>query len=334
MSLEIKQLPKSEIEITGEIPAEEFSAFWPKALKDLSKDASIPGFRKGKIPENILIDKIGEGAVLDKSAEMALQEVYPKIIKEKKIEAIGMPQATVTKIAKGSELGFKFKTAILPEIKLPENFKEVASKFLSKKEDLKVEDKEVDEAIEYIRKSRAKGEKKELPELNDEFAKSVGNFETMDELKKTINDNLKQEKEFKQQESKRLESLDAILKESKYEIPDILIDSEKHKMLHELQSNITNMGMKWEDYLGQIKKKEEEILEGWTEDAERRVKYGLILRRIHEELKIDISEEEIKEKCKELGVEDLSKPEVQGAKDYAYGIIRNEKIFKSLENLN
>ena len=203
MSLEIKQLPKSEVEITGEISAEEFSSFWPKAIKELSKNVSIPGFRPGKIPEKILIEKVGEGAVLEKAANMALQNIYPKILQEKKIEAIGSPIATITKIARGSSLGFKFKTAILPGIKLVEDYKEIAEKIARKKEEVKIEEKEVSDSIEYIKKMKDKHPDKETPEINDE-------------LRENIRKNLQAEKEHKQKEKKRLEILGAILKKSDF----------------------------------------------------------------------------------------------------------------------
>ncbi len=345
MSLEIKQLPKSEIEITGEIPASDFSLFWQKAIKELSKGVSLPGFRPGKIPEKVLIEKIGEGSVLEKSAEMALQEEYPKILKEKKIEAVGFPKTSITKIAKGEALGFKFQTAVLPEMKLPEDYKEISSKVAKKKEEVKVEDKEVDASIEYLRKMKAKQNSSEdseeavLPELNDEFAKSFGGeFNTMDDLKKSIKENMILEKEGKLKEKKRLEILDAILKKTELELPDVLIEGEKNKMLQELKANITSMGMKWEDYLTQVKKTEKELLEGWGEDAVRRVKYGLILRYFGKELDIKITGEEISQKAKEMGfdVEDEGSLKARGIDkqrimDYAEGIIRNEKVFTYLE---
>jgi FKBP-type peptidyl-prolyl cis-trans isomerase (trigger factor) len=309
MSLEIKQLPKSEIEIAGEMPAEEFSKFWQKAVNELSKNISIPGFRPGKIPEKVLIEKAGEGAVLDNAAELALRDIYPRILQEKKIEAIGHPRAAITKITKGGPLGFKFQTAVLPAIKMPEDYKEIAAEIAKNKEEIIVEEKEVDVAIEYLKK---KGK------------------EITDELKNTIRKNLQVEKEFKHKEKKRLEALDAILKKSELEVPDVLLEAEKSKMLSEFKNNISNMGLKWEDYLAHIKKKEEELLAGWAEDALRRVKYGLLLRQLDQELGIKVSEEDIEDKIKEFSIRgDVDKDKI---KEYAYGIIRNDKIFKLLES--
>jgi len=328
--LEIKELPKSEIEITSEISGEEFSKFWPKAVGELSKNVSLPGFRPGKIPEKILVEKVGEGAVLEKAAEMALQDVYPKIVQEKKLEVVGPPRVTITKIAKGSVLGFKFQSAVLPKIKLSENFKRVALDVFKKKEEVKVEDKEIDDSLEYLRKARAKNDQDKVIGLDDDFARSVGDFKTLVELRETLRKNIQTEKEFKLKEKKQLEALDAILEESQMEVPDILIDAEKNKMLQDIKANITNMGLKWEDYLKHIKKEEKELLEGWADDALKKVKYGLLLSQLAKELKIEITESEIESKIKEFKIKDTTKVDQRSLRDYAYGIIRNEKIFQIL----
>ncbi|MCF7835666.1 MAG: hypothetical protein K9M15_00915 [Candidatus Marinimicrobia bacterium] len=352
--LEIKKLEKSEVEIAGEIPAEEFAGYWGKALAEMSKDVSVAGFRPGKVPEKILVEKFGENAILDKAAEMALGEFYPKIVREKKLEVISPPQVTVTKITKNGPLGFKLRAIVLPEIKLPEDYQAIAKKVSEKKEEVVVADKEIDDAIEYLRKMKAntpennnsseelkkEGEDKKeekLPEVNDDFAKSVGKFESLAELKETIKKNIQAEKENKSKEKKRIEMMDAIINKTEVEIPEVLVEGEKRKMLNELKSSIANMGLKWEDYMNHVKKKEEEILAGWEKDALKRVKYGLLLEQLTKDLKIEISDEDITAKIKDLGLdprmgekEGVDKDRIKG---YAFGIIRNEKIFKFLEEI-
>ncbi len=117
--LEIKPLPTSEVEISGELPAPEFGKFRGVAISHLNERAKIDGFRLGKAPESVLVKHIGEEKVLMEMAELALQELYPKIVDEQKIDAIGRPEITITKLAKDNPLGFKIKTAVAPEVKLP-----------------------------------------------------------------------------------------------------------------------------------------------------------------------------------------------------------------------
>lgn len=118
--LEIKILPGSEVEITGEISADDFEDRREQATRELSEEIEIKGFRPGKAPQKVIIDAIGEYKILNKMALLALQKEYPKIIFEKKIRAIGRPLITITKIARNNPLGFKIRTFVMPEIELPD----------------------------------------------------------------------------------------------------------------------------------------------------------------------------------------------------------------------
>ena len=123
--LEIKLLPDSEVEIIGEISAEIFMSGKNAAVKEFSEKVEMDGFRKGKIPEDIMIKNLGIEVVLEKMAIIALEKEYPKIISEHKIKAIGRPEITLTKVAENNPLGFKIKTSVLPEITLPD-YKKIA----------------------------------------------------------------------------------------------------------------------------------------------------------------------------------------------------------------
>src|SRR3990167_6344497 len=138
--IEIKLLPNSEVEIIGEISAEIFMSGRSNAIKEFSDNAEMDGFRKGKIPEDILIKNIGIGAVLEKMAVIALEKEYPKIISEHKVRAIGRPEITLTKLAENNPLGFKVTTSVLPEITLPD-YKGIAKKIMAKKEEVSEENK-------------------------------------------------------------------------------------------------------------------------------------------------------------------------------------------------
>ena len=206
MKIEIKNLENSEIEIVGEIPAEKFEKWRGKAVKDISSSAEIPGFRKGMAPENVIVQKFGEMAVLEEMAELALAASYSEILEKNNINAIGQPQVSITKIAKNSPLGFKLKTAIMPEISLPD-YKKIAGEVSSTKEEIVVTDEEVSKVIDGIRRQRegkATGAKDETPlaPLTDEIAKSLGDFKGVDDLKTKIRENLAAEKEWRDKQKK------------------------------------------------------------------------------------------------------------------------------------
>ena len=116
----VKKLPRSIVEIEGELEAEVFESYLDKALKKLGEQVEVPGFRKGKVPENILMSQLPESKILEEMAELALADHYPKIIEEHKIDAISRPEVAITKLARKNPLGFKILTSVLPEIKLPD----------------------------------------------------------------------------------------------------------------------------------------------------------------------------------------------------------------------
>ena len=362
MPLSIKKLPKSVAEIEGEIPAEDFERYYKDALKELNEKSAIPGFRAGHVPENILIEKIGDDAVLEHAAEHALQNEYPKILEENKIDAVGHPQIMITKIARKNPLGFKISVAVLPEIKLPD-YKNLAKNIMTRIDEIKVEEKEIEEAIGFLRKSKTKNtentessdsdgrqnqitedQKPEKPgpegQVNDEeLAKSFGQPD-IGSLKKLLEENIKQDKIIKARESRRMEILDRISVSTNIEIPEVLITSEKEKMSAELRSSIENMGLKWEDYLAHIKKTEEELKKDWANEAEKRARYALVLSEIANLEKIEPSEAELNDFVEKTIAQsagwrtesERKKIDKERVKDYAYGILRNEKVFQFLEN--
>ncbi len=130
MKIRVKNLPKSEVEIEGELETEIFETYFSKALKKIGETLKLDGFRAGKIPESVLLSKIPEIRILEEMAEMALGEHYPKILVEEKIDAVSRPEISITKLARKNPLGFKIKTAVLPEIKLPD-YKSLAKKIIT-----------------------------------------------------------------------------------------------------------------------------------------------------------------------------------------------------------
>ncbi len=336
--INVKNLPDSEVEIEGEISAEEFESFYSPALKEFNRTMKMDGFRPGNVPEDVLLKQLGDHAILEKMAEMTLQHFYPEIVSGKDLSVVGRPEVSITKLARNNPLGFKIKTAILPEIKLPD-YKIISQKINAKKEEVSVKDEEVQKTIEYLQKARAtKNDKGEevVPELNDEFAKTAGNFENLEALKKAVYENMVEEKKTKNTQKRRLEILDQIIAETKMDLPKSLIEVEKLRMLEEMKANVAQMGLKWEEYLTNLKKTEEEIIGGWEEDAKKRIKFELILHKIADEEKIDVPPEELDREVDKLvehyklaGEERIDRGRAQ---DYLWNLMRNERVFKVLES--
>jgi FKBP-type peptidyl-prolyl cis-trans isomerase (trigger factor) len=329
MKTTITKLPNAEVEITGELPVADFAVYRPAALAALNEGVKIDGFRAGNIPEKVLLDHVGEERVLIEMAELAIQEWYPKMIEEHKLDAIGRPEISLTKLAKNNPLGFKIKTAVHPEITLPE-VKPIAKKINEKPADeITITDKDVEDVLTELRKSRTEKDQPE-PELTDTFAQSLGNFSGVDDLKTKIRANLKLEKEAKNKDKRRLEIVEAISQETKVELPTILIESELDKMVAEMKGQIEGMGLKFEEYLKHLKKEEKDLRADWRADAERRVKTALVLAKIAEVEKIGAPDEEVEKEVKHLKEHYKDAPEDR-LRQYVANVLINEYVFRFLE---
>ena len=198
MDVKIKKLPKAEIEIEGEIPFSDLEVHRGKALKKLGADLSLPGFRKGHVPLNIIAEKVGEINLLNEMAEMALGIAYPKIIIDNKIDPIAHPQITVTKIATGNPLGFTIKVPVMPILDLPD-YKKIAKEAVSKKEEVKIEEGDVQKVIDQVLDSK-KGDDGKRPELTDELVKTLGDFTDLKDFNEKVRDGVQKEKEWREKE--------------------------------------------------------------------------------------------------------------------------------------
>ena len=122
---------------------------------------------------------------------------------------------------------------------------------------------------------------RELPELNDDFARSIGDFpKGVEDLKNKIKENIFIEKENREKERLRIKVMEEISKDSLIEVPDVLIDREINNMLNEFKERFLQKGNSFEDYLKSINKTEEEIKKEWESWAEKRIIISLILQEI------------------------------------------------------
>jgi trigger factor len=166
MKTEIKKLPKSEVEIEFELTAEEFEKYLEQALTHFKEHLKVDGFRKGQVPLKIVEEKVGNENLLMEAGDLAVKKSYAQVVKEHNLEPIGEPEMQIKKIAKGSPFEFSVKVSVLPEISLPA-YQELAAAV--KGQEIKVEEKEVEEAISYLQKSRAKLAQVDRPAESKDF---------------------------------------------------------------------------------------------------------------------------------------------------------------------
>lgn len=434
MNAELTALPGSEVEIRVVLPFAEFEPHLKTAAGAISEEIAIEGFRKGKAPYDVVKARVGENAIYEHAAEIAVRKTYPKardmLVEQGKLSpehpAIGRPEITISKLAPGNELTYTIKVALMPSVTLPD-WRAIARTATSEKKAQTVSDEEVDKALAWIAESRmklvtvaraaqkddhaeidleirhegvkiAEGDSKNhplvvgqgkflpgfedelvgmqagsrksfsltapadwrdasvagrtlefsvtmkliqermLPAIDDEFARGLGQFPTLDALKTNIREGLLAEKNEKEIQRVRGITVARIAEKARMEVPEVLIASELGKMAAELKAGVADLGMKWEDYLLHIKKSEAELKKDWREEATNRVRSALVLREIAREEGINPAEEEVKERAGKFLAQFQDAAEAGQAidprelHDYTQGVLRNEKVFHMLEN--
>ena len=179
-------------------------------------------------------------------------------------------------------------------------------------------------------------QKMELPELNDDFAKSVG-FESVEDLEKSIRNGIEQEKKMAEKQRIRTEVLEKIAKETKVDLPQVLIEREKEALLQNLKNRVSyELQTTFDDYLKQVKKTEEEIKKEFEKVAKERVKGFLILHEIEKKENVVVVEDEIDKKIEELAAQypdkDKAREDLKNsdARYYIEDELKRDKIFSIL----
>lgn len=160
MKVTRKDLDKSQVELLVELSVEDFAPYIEKGAQKLSEDVKIEGFRPGKVPYDILKQKVGEMSILEQAAHLAIHKTIDKAIDEniKDKETAGQPQVEVSKLAPGNPLEYKIIVAVLPEIKIG-SYKDLGIK----QEEVKVDEKDIQKALNDVAESRAKESISEEP---------------------------------------------------------------------------------------------------------------------------------------------------------------------------
>ncbi len=147
-----KDLPKSQVEITIELTLEEFAPYIEKGAQKVSEQVKIEGFRPGKVPVEVLKKKVGEMAILEEAAHIAIMKTVDDIVEKETAgrQPVGQPSVNITKLAPGNPLEYKVTVALMPEVTLGQ-YKDLNLKA----EEAKIEEKELERALNDLREMRA-----------------------------------------------------------------------------------------------------------------------------------------------------------------------------------
>jgi len=234
-----RELPESEVEMSGDVPYDTIAAYRDTALARIASELELPGFRKGKVTVDLALKKVSEIAVLEEATELFVQDFYPELIEAQKVDAVGRPQINITKLAPNNPIGLVVRAAVYPEINLPKDWK-ATGESVPQEAALPATEEEINQTLESLRQSRRvqqgpssleSSEDGPLPELNDEFAKSLGAFNDLAHLKEQIKEGITEEKARKARDTRRGKIIDALLEKTAVAVPRIFVESELDKIM-------------------------------------------------------------------------------------------------------
>ena len=152
MKITKKDLEKGQIELNVILEADEFAPYLEKGAKKISETAKIEGFRPGKAPLEVVKQQVGEMAVLEEAANIAIRKTIDQALAENLggQESAGQPQIEITKLAPGNDLEYKITTALTPEVTLGK-YKELGIK----KTEIKIPAADIDKSLAELQELRA-----------------------------------------------------------------------------------------------------------------------------------------------------------------------------------
>lgn len=347
-NVEIKRDTENwEVEVKAEIPAEILLSYRASALKEIQKTAKLDGFRPGHAPENEIIRVYGEAAILRQAAEHAIHHELPEILASQKLPIVEAPRVTTEAPVAGKPLSFTARAALAPEIKLAD-YKEVAKKYNGKKEESVVTDEEHAHAMTHLKRERARIEKvekgaapaeaaeesrkmeeKDLPALDDEFAKSIG-YESIAHFHIKVRENMKTEKERQARDVRRQSILEELAKNSTIKYPKILLEYELDDMEARLKDDLERAGTTLDAYLAQVKKTREQIRAEWKDAADKRAKIRLVLAEIARLEKIEPDEKALAQEI-EHAKKHYKDANQEALRSHIAHALRNEATIQFLE---
>ncbi|MCH4038457.1 MAG: trigger factor [Lachnospiraceae bacterium] len=386
MSVKVENLEHNMVKLTVTVPADDFSKALTQAYNRNKKNISIPGFRKGHAPQQLIEKMYGTGVFYEDAANILIPQTYPDEAESTGLEIVSRPEFDIEQIEKGKDFIYTATAAVKPAVELG-----AYEGIEVKKQDVTVTDEDVDAAIkkeqeknsrlvdaaedaavengdtvnldysgsvdgvkfdggtaegqtlvigsntfipgfedqlvgmkageekdvnvtfpaEYHAKDLAgkdavfackinKIQKKELPELNDEFAQDVSEFDTMDEYRESVKSNLVSDKEKAAKNAKTNEAVDKLIESSKMDIPDAMVASQAEQMYEDFARRLQSQGIPIDMYLQYQGSTEAKFKEDIKPQALKQIQERLVLEAVAEKADIKISDEDFDAEVKKI----------------------------------
>ena len=146
MKSTVETLSPTRVRLDVDVPYAELGKYVDAAYKKVANTVNIPGFRKGKVPNAMIDQRVGRGTVLDEAINGAIQDFYVAAARENEVLAVGRPTVDVKEFVDNEKLVFSVEVSVRPVVTLPD-----FSKITITVDDVEVSDKDVDEQVDALR---------------------------------------------------------------------------------------------------------------------------------------------------------------------------------------
>ena len=399
MSLQVEKLEKNMAKLTIEVPADDLEKALQSAYMKQKNKISLPGFRKGKVPRQMIEKMYGAEIFYDDAANELIPKAYAEAYDEAELDIVSRPEINVVQIEKGKPFIFTADVATKPEVTLGEykglEIEKVSTRVTQKEVDAKtqeeaeknartitVTDRPVQDGDEVILDFEGfvdgvafeggKGENypltigsgsfipgfeeqlvgaeaekemevkvtfpedyhaedlkgkeavfkctvheikaKELPEIDDEFAAEVSEFDTLEEYKADIKAKIKDQKASEGKRKQEDQAVDAAVKNAQYEIPQPMIETQVMQMADDFAQRIQSQGISLEQYFQFTGMTADKMMDELRPQAIKRIETRLVLEAIAKAENIEISDEKLDEELAKMA--ESYKMEVDKLKEF------------------
>ena len=399
MSLQVEKLEKNMAKLTIEVPADDLEKALQSAYMKQKNKISLPGFRKGKVPRQMIEKMYGAEIFYDDAANELIPKAYAEAYDEAELDIVSRPEINVVQIEKGKPFIFTADVATKPEVTLGEykglEIEKVSTRVTQKEVDAKIQeeaeknartitvtDRPVQDGDEVILDFEGfvdgvafeggKGENypltigsgsfipgfedqlvgaeaekemevkvtfpedyhaedlkgkeavfkctvheikaKELPEIDDEFAAEVSEFDTLEEYKADIKAKIKDQKASEGKRKQEDQAVDAAVKNAQYEIPQPMIETQVMQMADDFAQRIQSQGISLEQYFQFTGMTADKRMDELRPQAIKRIETRLVLEAIAKAENIEISDEKLDEELAKMA--ESYKMEVDKLKEF------------------
>ncbi len=344
----IRDQDRWELEVRAEIPAEVLTKYRAEALREVTSDAKIDGFRPGKAPESVILKHYGEQTILEHAAEHAVKHEIPEILAKEQANIVESPRVSIEPPVAGQPLKFVARAPLAPETKLPD-YRAIAVAKNAEKTEVVVSDEEHAQTMSHLRREKARikhleegkepaeatkhareMEEKDLPELDDEFVKSLG-YEDVGKFSEVVRENLKNEKDLKEIEKRRASLLDELVKKSEIKYPATLKEYELDDMEARMAGDLERMGTTLDKYLASVQKTREDLRKDWDKQADERAKVRLVLSEVARVEKLEPDQERLAHEI-EHAKKHYPSADLAALRAHISHTLRNEAVMTWLES--